>query len=68
MGVREGAEGPHGVCGAPGMIDPERRAGRGGWYYGRTMVQGVAEELWEIYATNPLAADEELAEVVIERP
>lgn len=54
--------------GGPGLIDPERRKERVIGQAAGPLVQGVAEELWEIYATNPARSDEELSEVRIERP
>lgn len=50
------------------MIDPERRNDRVIGQEAGPLVQGVAEELWEIYATNPAVADEDLSKVRIERP
>lgn len=44
--------------GGPGMIDPQRRKDR---------VLEPHEELWEMYATNPAAPDEDLSEVPVPR-
>lgn len=44
--------------GGPGLIDPQRRKDR---------VLEPHEEIWEIKATNPSVADEDLAEVPIPR-
>lgn len=54
--------------GGPGMIDPERRAlGIIGQDAG-PVVQGVGEELWEIYATNPADPAADPVTSVVERP
>lgn len=54
--------------GGPGMIDPVRRADRVIGQQAGPVVQGVGEELWEIYATNPADPTATAEESVIERP
>lgn len=51
--------------GGGGLVDPVRRADRIVGSAAGPTPQGVAEELWEIYATDPSKADENLAEVEI---
>jgi len=55
--------------GGEGMIDPEMRKDRIIGQSAETLAERhLGEELWEIYATNPSVADEELDKVLIERP
>jgi hypothetical protein len=50
------------------LIDPTRRAERVIGQQAGPLVQGVGEELMEIYATDPTKQGEDLAKVQLERP